>query len=296
MITPAQDPDKKRWETTSHAILGLVVLGVIACVAVAIWYITTKNDAKYIIAWSVAAFFVSVAVPVALHAIHMNILYYRHPLQRHYIRILWIIPIYSVESWIALRYSAQRVYLETMREAYEAYVVYSFFCLLRDYLGKDFTERSNRLEKMGRDADPPREHVHHIRAILFCFADCMPKWRLGAQFLSVCSFNVFQFVFIRVLFALAILVLENVRTPEPCYYSSNRRLLPRASSLPAHAALRANVSAAAAAAANATANEELVCPNYYGEGTYAFNRLYLYEVFCVNVSQMWAMYNLVHTI
>lgn len=36
--------------------------------------------------------------------------------QRHYIRILWMVPIYSIESFLALRFKGQKEYLETMRE------------------------------------------------------------------------------------------------------------------------------------------------------------------------------------
>ena len=41
---------------------------------------------------------------------------------------------------------------------------------------------------------------------------------------------------------------------------------------------------------------QLVCPNYYGDGSFAGDRLYAYEFFLVNLSQMWAMYNLVRVI
>ena len=41
---------------------------------------------------------------------------------------------------------------------------------------------------------------------------------------------------------------------------------------------------------------QLVCPNYYGEGSFSGARLYIYEFFLVNLSQMWAMYNLVRVI
>jgi hypothetical protein len=46
-----------------------------------------------------------------------------------------MVPIYSIESWLALRFNEQKLYLETMREAYEAYVVYSFFKLMREFFG-----------------------------------------------------------------------------------------------------------------------------------------------------------------
>jgi hypothetical protein len=46
-----------------------------------------------------------------------------------------MVPIYAVESWLALRFNQQKVYLETAREAYEAYVVYSLYKLMREFLG-----------------------------------------------------------------------------------------------------------------------------------------------------------------
>ena len=36
-----------------------------------------------------------------------HVLHYVSPLQRHYIRILWMVPIYSIESWLALRFNHQ---------------------------------------------------------------------------------------------------------------------------------------------------------------------------------------------
>ena len=41
-----------------------------------------------------------------------HVLHYVSPLQRHYIRILWMVPIYSVESWLALRFNEQAPLIE----------------------------------------------------------------------------------------------------------------------------------------------------------------------------------------
>jgi hypothetical protein len=38
------------------------------------------------------------------------------------------------ESWFALAFLSQHVYLETLRDMYEAYAMFSFFKLLRAYL------------------------------------------------------------------------------------------------------------------------------------------------------------------
>jgi hypothetical protein len=45
--------------------------------------------------------------------------YVKPHLQRYYIRCLWMVPIYSIESWLALRYQDYKVYIETPRDAYE---------------------------------------------------------------------------------------------------------------------------------------------------------------------------------
>ena len=82
-------------------------------------------------AYAVAALFVIIAVPLSLHDIHMHMLNYVKPeLQRYYIRVLWMVPIYAIESWLALRFQDYKVYIETPRDAYEAYVIYSFYRLV----------------------------------------------------------------------------------------------------------------------------------------------------------------------
>ena len=102
------------WVRVSRGLYALTLLGILACVGVAIWHLATQGDAKYVVAWASAAFFVAVAVTLAAHAIHMHVVFYRHPLQRFYVRVLWMVPIYAVESWLALRFVAQRAYLEVV--------------------------------------------------------------------------------------------------------------------------------------------------------------------------------------
>ena len=45
------------------------------------------------------------------------------------------VPIYAIESWLALRFQEYKVYIETPRDAYEAYVIYSFYSLMVESLG-----------------------------------------------------------------------------------------------------------------------------------------------------------------
>ena len=60
------------------------------------------------VAWMVSGIAVAVAVPLSLHEIHMHMIHYIEPrLQKYYIRILWMVPMYAIESWLALRFQAQ---------------------------------------------------------------------------------------------------------------------------------------------------------------------------------------------
>jgi hypothetical protein len=135
--------------------------------------------------------------------IHFHILHYVSPLQRHYIRILWMIPIYAIESWLALRFNNQKIYLETMREAYEAYVVYSFFKLMRDFLG-DKKEALKRLKRIQQETGQGKANK-----IMHWYL-CPPAWRLDSQFLTRSALGVYQYVVVRTLSAGLACILEQV--------------------------------------------------------------------------------------
>ncbi len=156
--------------------------------AVGIWQIYDYRHLKYVVAWSVAALFSAFAVPLSLHAILMHIRNYRCRLQRHYIRILWMVPMYSIQSWFALRFNDQKIYLKSSRELYEAYAIYNFYSLLRDYLGSNEEKREENL------TDPNRPHVHHLKMFFLCFTPLLPKWKRGRQFLRQTLLGVLQCV------------------------------------------------------------------------------------------------------
>ena len=55
-------------------------------------------------------------------------------MQRLTIRIIWMIPIYCLNAFFALKYSQSFIYLDVARECYEAYVIYSFYAYLLTFL------------------------------------------------------------------------------------------------------------------------------------------------------------------
>jgi hypothetical protein len=66
----------------------------------------------------------------------MHLANYNQPETQSYIvRILWTVPTYSIESWLSLRYKDYAIYIETLRDCYESYVLYSFLQFLIQVLG-----------------------------------------------------------------------------------------------------------------------------------------------------------------
>ena len=82
-----------------------------------------------------AFLFVCLAVPLTLWDVAMHFTHWNAPeLQRYVVRILWMVPVYSVNAWFALRYEACSLYLDTLRECYEAYVIFNFYAFMLAYL------------------------------------------------------------------------------------------------------------------------------------------------------------------
>ncbi|KTF85295.1 hypothetical protein cypCar_00040371, partial [Cyprinus carpio] len=74
-----------------------------------------------------------------LSSIYMHLRYYNTPNeQRHIVRILFIVPIYAFDSWLSLLFFTNEeyyVYFDTVRDCYEAFVIYNFLSLCYEYLG-----------------------------------------------------------------------------------------------------------------------------------------------------------------
>lgn len=77
-----------RWLLISRLVMTIVYSFVVIVTAVVMWQMIKKNAGLKATAWVVGAFFVGISVPLSLHDIHMHLVHYVSPIQRHYIRIL----------------------------------------------------------------------------------------------------------------------------------------------------------------------------------------------------------------
>lgn len=199
-----------RFECGVAAVLALTAL----LVALVAWDVSAHlHDGDALVAYyAAAAAFVTLTVPLALLDIHRHLAHFVSPLQGYYVRILFLLPIYSLESWLALRFEAQALYLATIRDLYEAFVVHAFFQLLLRFLG-DRERLKSRLASRGAFVNVTL--FPYGLAPLEPFA-CEPPdrggwfpclfWPSGGVFLFRTEVGVYQYVVVKVVFTVAFFV------------------------------------------------------------------------------------------
>ncbi|GAB1601728.1 transmembrane protein 184C-like [Argonauta hians] len=134
--------------------------------------------------WFVGGLFVMMALPISLWGILQHLIHYTQShLQRHIIRILWMVPVYALNAWFALRFPHAAIYLDTLRECYEAYVIYNFMSYLLSYLYNEYS-----LEIV----ISLKGQVNHF--FPFCL---LPAWPMGREFIRNCKHGVLQYTIIR---------------------------------------------------------------------------------------------------
>ncbi|XP_054707940.1 transmembrane protein 184B-like [Uloborus diversus] len=91
-----------------------------------------------IAAQTISGVFVWAALLMTCYQIYLHLCYYTSPAeQRWIVRILFIVPIYAFDSWLSLLFfhDMYYVYFDSVRNWYEAFVIYNFLSLCYEYLG-----------------------------------------------------------------------------------------------------------------------------------------------------------------
>ena len=72
----------------------------------------------------------------SFNLIFKHLKYFSKPLvQSKIVGILWMVPIYAIDSYLSLCNKNLAPYLDMLRDCYEAYVLYLFLALLMSYIG-----------------------------------------------------------------------------------------------------------------------------------------------------------------
>lgn len=148
------------------------------------------DERKHIFAWQSAFVFMVATCGISFSHIGETLnTFYRPKLQTYVVRILLMVPIYSIESWLALRKGLDgqwTIILETAREMYEAYVIYCFMCFLMEYLGRNETEICYVI------SDVENHHFHHVPNWVKCNGNCCDDWIDRWEFLVKCRRGALQ--------------------------------------------------------------------------------------------------------
>ncbi|OAY79427.1 Transmembrane protein 184B [Ananas comosus] len=76
------------------------------------------------------------AIVLALHHIYRHLLNYTEPTyQRFIVRIIFMVPVYAVMSFLALVLRDSSIYFDSIREVYDAWVIYNFLSLCLAWVG-----------------------------------------------------------------------------------------------------------------------------------------------------------------
>jgi tryptophan-rich sensory protein len=151
------------------------------------------------LAQGIAGVFVWAALFVTCTQIYHHLRWYTNPTeQRWIVRILFIVPIYATYSWISLLFfnsESYYVYFFTVRDCYEAFVIYNFLSLCYEYLGGEGNIMS---EIRGKP----------IRSSCLYGTCCLNGKTYTIGFLRFCKQATLQFCLVKPLMAFVIIFLQ----------------------------------------------------------------------------------------
>ncbi|XP_055611163.1 transmembrane protein 184B isoform X2 [Uranotaenia lowii] len=150
-------------------------------------------------AQGLAGIFVWIALFITCQQIYQHLRWYTNPQeQRWIVRILFIVPIYATYSWISLLFfnsESVYVYFFTVRDCYEAFVIYNFLSLCYEYLGGEGNIMS---EIRGKP----------IKSSCLYGTCCLAGKTYTIGFLRFCKQATLQFCLVKPLMAFIIIFLQ----------------------------------------------------------------------------------------
>lgn len=113
------------------------------------------------------------------------------------VRILFMVPLYAMISWVSILRPEAAEYLNLIRDAYESYAIFAFFSLMLSLMGGiDALYRNLMLEER-----PPIQHYFPL-----CWLEPV---KVSPRFVQICRRCLFQFMVIKPLVTFVILILES---------------------------------------------------------------------------------------
>ncbi|CAM8925760.1 unnamed protein product [Rhodiola kirilowii] len=145
--------------------------------------------------YDVIAFVCTVgAIVLAVLHIYRHLSNYTEPTyQRHIVRIVFMVPVYALTSFLSLVFPGSSIYFDSIREVYEAWVIYNFLSLCLSWVGGP---GAVVLSLSGRVLKPSC-------CLMTC---CFPPIPLDGRFIRRCKQGCLQFVILKPILAVVTLI------------------------------------------------------------------------------------------
>uniref|UniRef100_A0A2K5DAG9 Transmembrane protein 184C n=1 Tax=Aotus nancymaae TaxID=37293 RepID=A0A2K5DAG9_AOTNA len=172
--------------------LVIYLVSIVVAVPLCVWELQKLEVGIHTKAWFTAGIFLLLTISILLWVILQHLVHYTQPeLQKPIIRILWMVPIYSLDSWIP----SIAIYVYNCRECYEAYAIYNLMGFLTNYLTNRYPNLVLILE-----AKDQQKHFPPL-----C---CCPPLAMGEVLLFRCKLGVLQYTVVRPFTTIVALICE----------------------------------------------------------------------------------------
>jgi hypothetical protein len=187
--------------------LGACTLITMLLVIPAVMYRALSNRELDIAAFDSAGIMVSGTVILSVRLVYLHFTHWYMPsVQKYVVRILWMVPLYAIQSWMSLRFRDSRIYIDTARDLYEAYVISSFLYYLIELLGgQDALVRTLR----ARARDDPAAAAH-LGSHTFPLNFVLEPWDVGVEFMLQCKHGVLQYVVVKAIASVLTFVFQSM--------------------------------------------------------------------------------------
>ncbi|KAK3633138.1 hypothetical protein LTR56_015914 [Elasticomyces elasticus] len=155
-----------------------------------------------------SAVFGGISILIALFLVFQHATHYSKPYeQRHVIRILLMIPIYSIVQFCSYLFYRKAVYFEVLGNCYEAFAIASFFTLLCHYCAPTLHEQKEYFRGL-----VPVNWFWGVFGLQKCTGGrdkgIFRRPRSGLTWFNIIWIGVFQYCLIRVLFTIVSVITE----------------------------------------------------------------------------------------
>jgi len=207
-VDPTPSPTETSEETFIQQYLSRIITAILALSLIGLVFIllpyyavhAAKNDRWNETLYWTAGAFVLIAVPVSAHGIVQHLVnYYMPQVQKYVIRILFMVPIFSIQAWFSLFFHGAAQYIRAFRELYEAFVLSSFVYYIIELLGG---EEELALKLRTKDAKYGRHG--------FVFRHIFGEWQMGRPFMINCKYGVLQYVLVKIIATMVVIILQSM--------------------------------------------------------------------------------------